>query len=293
MDYRLAKLVLFIRKKYNSDTDPFAQHLDILQAHLEDLWGYFKDYAEPNFAGDFTNGYEASLCQRYWEMYLTAKYLKLGFKIKKYPDGGPDIGLETNQGIIWIEAVTPSLGKDNELLEFYKSSSEPKLYKVPHEKLTLRVTNAVTNKIKQRNNFIKNRPETANDPYIIAINSTLLGHYGYHDISQYPRVFAAAHGAGAIAIPINPKTMEYGEPHISYRETIAKENGELVDAALFDKDELKTISGFITTDIHLLHSTNSSFMRRFSNGEVFIPNPNAYHPIIDPALIADEILDIN
>ena len=243
MDYRLAKLVQFIRHKYSSDTNPFAEHLDILQAHLEDLWGYFKDHAEPNFAGDFTNGSEASLCQRYWEMYLTAKYLKLGFKIKKYPDGGPDIGLETNQGMIWIEAVTPDLGEDKDLRDFYKIRSEPVAYTVPHEKLTLRVTNAVTNKIKQRNNFIKNRPETASDSYIIAINTILLGHYG-----------------------------------------------QLADVSLFDKDELRPISGFITSDAHLLHSANSEYFPSFSNGEVFIPNPNAYCPISEPALLADQIL---
>ena len=87
-----------------------------IRAGLEAIWARYEPYADANFLQEFSLQPDT----RFWEMYLTVRLVDAGKKVRtraEMPranrDAGPDICVQKGTRKIWIEAVSPDQGHQN------------------------------------------------------------------------------------------------------------------------------------------------------------------------------------
>ena len=82
-----------------------------LHAMLQEMWGRYEPYADP----DFRQGFARDVDGRFWEMYLGCTLLEAGRTllpvVERQREGGqPDLCVLEDGRRIWIEAITPDEG---------------------------------------------------------------------------------------------------------------------------------------------------------------------------------------
>jgi len=87
-----------------------------IKAGLEALWARYEPYADANFCKEFSRQPDS----RFWEMYLTVRLLDAGKNVPSRAelapadrDTGPDVCIRKGSRKIWIEAVSPEQGHEN------------------------------------------------------------------------------------------------------------------------------------------------------------------------------------
>jgi len=124
-----------------------------IKAGLEALWTRYEPYADANFRDEFARQPD----NRFWEMYLTVRLLDVAKKVRAKADlaraardVGPDICIYKGTRRIWIEAVSPDQGhQDNpdrvaNLPEDGRIDAEDE-----RRRVELRITTALVSKIEK------------------------------------------------------------------------------------------------------------------------------------------------
>ena len=154
----------------SSDQDfLFAYKDSEAREFIENLWVHYRQYADK----DFVKKVPLEFHSRFWEMYLTCALKKLGKEIlPKKRRAGPDIEIENLDSRVWVEAVaaTPGNSTNNPMPSEPIPSGKISFFRVPEEKIVLRYTTAIDEKVKKYRGYAGKNVIAINDPYVIAVN---------------------------------------------------------------------------------------------------------------------------
>lgn len=183
---------------------------------------------------NFLDGVKKQWYPRIWEMYFTCQLVKLGFKISCPKGNAPDIKLEINNQIIWIECTVISKGKDAVI-----EHEDGGVHGLNDEDYILRITSALNSKYKQIQTHMNSGIIKENDVILIAIN---IGELKLTEIAQidFPLIQKALYGIGNIEWNISKNEIKnIHRPKILKNETIE------IKTNIFTTKEYENISGVI------------------------------------------------
>ena len=169
--------------------------------HIEQVHCLTRDVLDKNFPVEFRKQFHP----RYAEMYIAATLMsRCGFKVTHPSDNGPDFFLPNLE--CWIEVVTATNGEEgdpNRLL----SLEAGKGCKRPTDKIILRLTNALSKKLRITRKYLAEEIIKHDQVIVIFING---GRMSWREPGPIiPEIVQAVLGAGDPAIEINKKTREY------------------------------------------------------------------------------------
>ena len=171
------------------------------KSYMENLWGIYHQYADRDFPKQLSQDFHA----RFWEMYLTCTLISKSFKVvpKKTRAQGPDILIDDSSRRIFLEAITPSQGDEDNLdkvpnLSFNTRRAE----RLPDTEIILRYSGAIADKYKKYNSYLGQRIVSPSDSYVIALNSCKIGVVAKAETSGLPRIVKSVLPIGNVEVPI-------------------------------------------------------------------------------------------
>lgn len=236
------------------------------------LYSMFKPFSD----NDFKKKFEIEFYSAFWEMDLACTLIESGFHLSDEFSGneGPDLCLINSKGNrIWVEAVCVNRGTSSDEVSLGKSGQ---VMRIDSEKIMLRLTSAIFDKDKKHKHYLNKGICAENEPFIIAVNGSLLTPGpGLDDMT--PRIVKAVFEGGHDEILFDRATgTAYEERQIDYRPTILKHNKEEIFTNYFRRNDYTNISA-------LLFSESSLWSRPSELGSdyVTVHNPIAVNPIAE------------
>jgi hypothetical protein len=225
--------------------------------------------------------------QRFWEMYLWAAFQYRGFKIikqNKRNDEHPDLCLKVADHTVWIEAIAPNAGTTYDRvpdIPYCKNLDEPEAFDIPTEKIILRYTNALSEKLKQYKRFCKKGIVKPTDIYIIAINGYNIPHAQYgSDIPFHIKAFLPF---GNLTVSIDTATSKITDTFYQHSNHVEKLNEEKVCTQPFLDPEYAGISAVIHSATHCTNSPRLGF--DFGYDFDILHNPHSKNPLPNKMLL--------
>jgi len=255
------------------------------------LWETFQKHnlQDNDFVEQFTSEQNETHIQRYSEMFFAWYFVSLGYTPTS-KDEGPDLCIDHNGQRIWVEIITPELTipKGNSLavqnaaraIQYYLAPPAKNLHsirakQVPSQQILLRWTAALREKRTKLFGYLEKGIVQPEDPYLIAINSKLLGDRDFTGISQWPNAVEATFAVGPIAMKINRQTHEAISTEPSYRPDVVNHNQSNIPADTFLDSSYKEISGIIATHVGL----EVALQPKPPSPLVVVHNPSAVNPL--------------
>jgi len=162
--------------------------------NLEDALARFKKSgcADSNFEKQLHTEDHAEFSQRLGELLLYERLAHAGFQLSS-KDRGPDLRVDRNGAITWLELVTPSTGDDTKIKKLH-DSYDPLNPNADHgqelsERNLLRVCSQIKGKLEKFEKYLEDGIVHPEDACVIVINDALL-------CSDFAYV-GVAHGANA------------------------------------------------------------------------------------------------
>lgn len=248
-------------------TDPGYQNVRDLphwyeaKAFTESLWPIYRHLADPHFRSDARNHF----LQRFWEMYLACSLIERGFELQRVGNEGPEFFFLCEGQRIWVEAIAPSAGTGPDRVP----EPEPgKVNNVPIDKILLRYTNALREKLQKLKGAIAKGIVAPDERILLAINSRGIPHAPFS--GEMPYIVKALLPFGPLSIGINRETREVVDTFYQYRPEILKENLSSVPTTAFLDSKYNSFVG-------VLHSATDCANRPDVNGADFLllHNPSA------------------
>jgi hypothetical protein len=135
---------------------------------LEAMWRKYQPYAD----ADFKRQIQCDFAARFWEMYLACTLLDNGVPLSARPNRsnrGPDIlALETG-GPVWIEAIAPGPGAEQNP-DRVPAVRRGVVEEVPKDRMLLRYRAAIEEKYRKYRTYRENGVVAPGDRYVIAID---------------------------------------------------------------------------------------------------------------------------
>lgn len=240
--------------------------------NCEELWEIFEPYADAEFLKEIRSNFNA----RYWEMYLTAFFVREGYEVRA-PKPGPDIGIEVEGHRIWFEAACPERGAEgtpDQVPEIRATAigERPIVYDVPKERMVLRYLNSISEKQRQHTSWLTAGIVAPEDALVIAINPRRLQHE-FSDADP-PRILRAAFTVGSPYIAIDPNTLKAVEVGYQFRDKIEKSSGAKVSTGVFLLDEYAGVSALLCSRIDVANQPE-----KMGADFQLVPNPKANSPL--------------
>lgn len=246
------------KAKENKKYENFSKYIiSRTKDHIEEMWKIYNKYAPKRFKEKMIFSKEC-FYQRWWEMYLGTKLLEYGLDIStNIGDKGPDFKVSINGEVYWIEAVAPELGQENSKDKL--PEMENGVYSLPREKFLLRISNAIDNKIKKFDRYLKNGLVKKEDKLIIAISTCNLSQYG--SLMDFPTlaIDSLVYNKGVLSI-----NLITNEKKIKEQNGIIKHNGQKIETDIFKKINCN-ISGIIYTNDEPLNIYDKIYLRQNEN----------------------------
>lgn len=240
---------------------------------LQKLWERYDNSkcSDKNFPVKITQKFH----QRFWEMYLTYTLIEAGRNpLPKVQEKGPDICVEEQDTLIWVEAIASERGEKG------KPDSVPQLEigipaKIPEANIIFRFTNAFDEKFKKYKNYLSDDTIVSTDAYIIAING---GQIPYSSIADdgIPRIVKTVFAIGDYTKTVNIDTLETIDGGIQNRSNLLKRSGSPVFTKFFLDENHKGVSGLLFSNISILNRPE-----KLGNDVILIHNPLATNRIPD------------
>ncbi len=205
---------------------------------VEALWRRSREFVEEGLPDRAC--YEFHAC--FWEMHLAASLLAhvslVPTKKRKFRSRGPDFQVGNIDA--WIEAIVATPGEgENRVLEGVPGV----VRSVPDDGIKLRLLNTLASKHGKYKEYIENGVVSPGEPFVVAVNGALVPSARLEQ--EVPRIVRALYPVGPMAIPVNPRTNEWGEPYYTYMGDVAKASGALVSNRAFLDDDLSGISAVL------------------------------------------------
>jgi hypothetical protein len=210
----------------------------------QEMWCIFSDWADSTFPQQFAY----NVHPRFWEMYLGVRLLDLKFQlIPKQSSFGPDFHVVLDGKNLWIEATAPTEGSGNDAVPslYEHSGIDP----VPEDKIILRFTNAIAEKVKQREDYIQKEVVSRRDPYVIAVNGHGIGMNLLE--GPQPNILKSVYPVGDYSFTIDVNTLETVRKGYQTRFQILKRSGAPVPTNAFLDPIYSGISGILYSNVAL------------------------------------------
>ena len=227
---------------YMNLRDGVSEPAKIIRKHCEELWFRYAPYADRHFISQFTLKMEP----RYWEMYLGCILLDHGYEIHSL-DHGPDFSFIHEDRNYWIEAVCPDPGDESNpdrVPPIISISEGGGVYDVPVNKILLRLTSALRDKMLVFSQYKEDGVVGADDICIVAISGGRLEHW-YTDGSPLPYICRAVFPFGEMYVTFDKETMGVTETGFHYQPEVIKSSGAEVPKTAFFDEEYSQIGGLI------------------------------------------------
>lgn len=208
---------------------------------MEKDWELFRPYADPAFLKDLRkpNHFRGRL----WEMEFGCLLLQQGHKLTpKNKKDGPDletpdfyvecVGARGDQG---VNALSPPIA-DGELRE------------VPHNKIKLRIANALDSKRKQYRNWADEGKINPDKPRVIAINLGALGWWPMMERGVPSATEEVLFGFGNEVIHIDRKTLKETGVSRELAFKLPKDGSDDVPVAFFNQGGCEDIAAVISAE---------------------------------------------
>lgn len=207
----------------------------LMRSNLNTLWEQFYDLADSNFVSDFPG----RLHSRAWEMHLGAALRGAGFKLEARKPG-PDFLTYDGETKVWIEAAIAEPGNGPNLVPDAPFTT---MLHAPEDKIVLRITNALDNKMKQLKKHIAEGIIGEGDRYVIALCTSIPKHL----VSSFDAV-RAVYGIGGWQFDRDPRTGEVVGSWLASRREIKKMSGKPVSTDAFLDPAWGRVSGLLLAD---------------------------------------------
>jgi hypothetical protein len=150
--------------RYNAIRDNQNPEEEQTRLFIEDLWHKYEPYADRNFKQQIQVDFDS----RFWEMYLACTLLDNSIPISKV-NPGPDILVQHATGRIWIEAVAPTSGDEDNPDRIPAMRSRVAAI-VPEDQIVLRYRGAIEEKYRKYQRYREMGIIAPTDAYVIALN---------------------------------------------------------------------------------------------------------------------------
>jgi len=210
----------------------------------QEMWKIFLAWADPNFPQQFA----CTVHPRFWEMYLGIRLLERRFQlVPKQSSCGPDFHILLNGKHIWIEATAPEDGIGNDAVApIFELDG---FIQVPEDKIILRFTNAIFEKIKKREEYIKKGVIDPSDAFVIAINGGGIKMNLFEN--KLPAIVKSVYPVGNFAVTIDKKTRKIVKESYQTRFQISKISGANVATNAFLDPNYFSVSGILYSNAAL------------------------------------------
>lgn len=237
-----------------------------LRSFIEKLWEDYQPYADR----DFKQKIQEDFHSRFWEMYLTCTLLNKSLPIqRKTTDKGPDILIEDSNHRIWLEAIAPTSGADDNP-DRVPNMKLGVASEVPDTEITLRYCSAISEKFDNKYKlYLAKNIISPTDSYVVAINSCKI-RPAIMDMNDPPRIIKAVFPVGYWQYTIDKHLHKIVNSRLQFRPQLERASGSSVSTNLFLNPEYQNLSG-------ILYSRASVHKLPKNMGEdfIFIHNPLA------------------
>lgn len=277
----MSEITSSLQQRYSVQDDEERAIVEMLEA----LWVGHRPLADPHFVEQFCSGDEAKFVQRYTEMRIGQMLRDAGWHLESAAEG-PDFKAIKQARMIWVEAVTPTAGEGrNRLPEDYLCPLEVGARAVPSNQILLRITAAIEEKHRKmvgeldskgrhQAGYLKRGIVHEDDPYLIAINTELLGSKGHSGISGLPTVLEAVSSLGPQFVNINVLTMQAVQVGFTCRPALRNANEAVIRTDAFFQAKYAPISAIIG-----IHERPETFPDLMGNA-VVVHNPGAKNKLL-------------
>lgn len=240
----------------------------------ESLWDRFRRFADPHFLTEVRRDFHP----RFWEMYLTCAlqdFANWQGSTLSCPKPGPDILLERDGSRVWVEAVTATngiYGRPDSVVEPNPDGSG----KIPEEKLVLRYANAISEKYRKYQGYLRDGTIHRNDAFVIAINGAALSYKWTQAENDVPRFLKAVYPLGVYQLLLDRRTGKIVGRQNEPRFNIVKASGANVATMSFLERRSRGISAILGSSADVMgHSLALGFDFELAH------NPKSRAPIAD------------
>lgn len=211
---------------YNIIRDSLDPYPTQIRSFMENLWRKYRPYADRHFRQQM----QVDLNSRFWEMYLACTLLENSIPLSS-SDAGPDIFIEHKNGRIWIEAIAPTGGADNNP-DRVPDMKPGVVTEVPGDEIVLRYRAAISEKYDRKyHNYVASSLIMPTDSYIIAINGCKIDAAIME--TEHPRILKAVFPIGNLQVTINNKIGIVTDTKYQLRFKIRRASGADVRTDLF------------------------------------------------------------
>jgi hypothetical protein len=252
-----------------------------IKAQLEKLWTCHEPAADEAFRTEFARQPDP----RFWEMYLGTHLVRCRKQLmprkdiaqSKNGDKGPDMGIRKGQRVIWIEAIAPAKGDEQNLDKIPEllpaGIGERILHAAPRRQVELRITSALHTKARRFRRYREDGIIGEKDSCIVAIAGAqfalLAGTLGL------PYVVSAVYPFGDEQFTIDRDTLEVVAREFTFSDNIkrtGKPDGS-IERTAFHGEAYQDISGIVWSRSSIGNfSTNRHDL-------VYVHNQRAERPI--------------
>jgi hypothetical protein len=218
-----------------------------IKAGLEALWARYEPYADANFCQEFSLQPDT----RFWEMYLTVRLVDAGRKVRtsaEVPranrDVGPDICVRKGTRKIWIEAVSPDQGHEDNPDRVGDWPADEQRIDVEEERrrVELRITTALNSKIEKFKRYRADGIVDERDSCIVAISG---GQFPLQAIQfGLPPPVTSVYPLGRERVSFDPQALSFSSV-FDFAPQIERMRGRPVGRAAFQDPENSVITGVI------------------------------------------------
>ncbi|VAV83840.1 hypothetical protein MNBD_DELTA01-1546, partial [hydrothermal vent metagenome] len=227
----------------NCEDDAYRNIRDIpryerTRKFIEELWCEYRPYADRHFQIEA----QSQFLQRFWEMYVCVTFRHHGFDVEKVSNEGPEFLVQIGDYRLWVEAIAPNQGDTEDRVPSLEFDTDVAC-KVPKDKVLLRYTSALFDKLKNYNKSCENGLIKAADGYILAINSRNIPHGSFNSVylspyaSQLPYFVQALLPFGNLAKLVDQKPSESTEGFYQHSDHVVKLNDEPISTQPFLEPE--------------------------------------------------------
>jgi type I restriction enzyme S subunit len=237
-----------------------------LKSYIEKLWVDYKAYADP----DFTQKIKEDFDSRFWEMYLACTLIYKSYPVKKKTKSeGPDILIVEANHSIWLEAIAPTGGADDNL-DRVPDMKYGVATNVPDEEITLRYCSAINDKIKKYLIYLEQKIVLPEDSFVIAINSCKIP-TAIMDTNNPPRILKTVFPISYWRYKIDKNLHKIVDSRLQYRPNIKKTGGSKISTNIFLNPDYRALSGVLYSRV----SIRSDKLEEMGSDFIYIHNPLA------------------
>lgn len=257
-----------------------------IQRKLENMWQLYEPYADTDFKKKFSKSMDSA----FWELYLSVQLIKQGKCLRRRcelskgeRDRGPDICVKEDNKKMWIEAVTPEAGAEENLDRVPPTipidpailiKNDTPAQSEPRREVELRISGAIYDKAQKYRKYVKYNIIEPNDICIVAIS---LAKFPVSPFNISPVVTAA--------YPIGEKNYNLLTQFAWHVESweIDRRGKDNINRTAFLKKCYPRISGIIWSQ----HKVGNFFLSD-CHGISFVHNSAAFCPLSEKWILWNE-----